>query len=61
MVGTDLADKKGYLKSFFSKRNTNFEDELQTYLELAGFSVQMEEDITSLSYGKLKLLVVFNL
>ncbi|MGI6083947.1 MAG: ABC transporter ATP-binding protein [Acetivibrionales bacterium] len=58
MVSTDLADKKGYLRSFFSKRNNNFELELQTYLELAGFSVDLEDDITSLSYGKLKLLEI---
>jgi len=58
LVGTDLADQKGYLKSFFTKRNSNFEQELETYMKLAGFSVDLDEDITSLSYGKQKLLEI---
>ncbi|WRS27350.1 ABC transporter ATP-binding protein [Oscillospiraceae bacterium MB08-C2-2] len=58
LMGTDLADQKGYLKSFFGKRNHHFEDELAIYLKLAGFSVDLESDITSLSYGKLKLLEI---
>jgi len=58
LLGTDLAEQKGYLKSFFSRRNTHFEEELNTYLKLAGFTVDLESDITSLSYGKLKLLEI---
>lgn len=58
LLGNDLADRKSFLKSFFSKQNTEFQGELDRYLEVAGFTVEMDNDITSLTYGQQKLLEI---
>lgn len=58
LLGVDLADHKGYFKSFFSKRNSRFEEELDKFLKLAGFDLDLDEDISSLTYGQLKLLEI---
>lgn len=58
LVGTDLADQSGYLKSFFIRRNRNFEHELHKYLDILGFKVDLESDISVLSYGQLKSLEI---
>ena len=58
LIGKDLAEQKGYFKGFFSKRSPDFKEELDSLLDLAGFRVDMENDISSLSYGQLKLLEI---
>lgn len=58
LLGTDLAERKSFLKSFFSKQSTDFEDELNRYLNVAGFRVELDNDITSLTYGQQKLLEI---
>lgn len=58
LLGTDLSDKKGYLKSYFTKRNSTYEKDLAKYLEIVGFDVDLDNDITSLTYGQQKMLEI---
>jgi branched-chain amino acid transport system ATP-binding protein len=58
LLGTDLADKKGYLKSYFTKSNMTYEKDLKKYLEVVGFEVDLDNDITSLTYGQQKMLEI---
>ncbi len=57
-LGTDLADQMGFLRSFFGKKGNNFLDEVDQYLEIADLQVNWKDDISSLSYGKLKRLEI---
>ena len=58
MLGTDLAEQKGHLRSFFSKRSSNFETELERYMKVVGFEIDLDNDITSLTFGQQKLLEI---
>ncbi|MCC8190987.1 MAG: ABC transporter ATP-binding protein [Planctomycetes bacterium] len=58
LLGTDLADQYGYIRSFFGARNRDFEDELERLMAIAGFSFDWEDDILSLPYGQRKLLEI---
>ena len=58
LVGTDLASPKGYVRSFFSKYDKKFETELAEYMDLAGFSVAMDSDISTLTFGQRKLFEI---
>lgn len=58
LLGSDLSEQKGFVKSFFSRQNMNFEKELNRYLKVAGFEVELDSDITSLTYGQQKLLEI---
>lgn len=58
LLGTDVADHKNYFKSFLSKRNSHFEEELEGYLKLAGFKIDLDNGISSLTYGQQKLLEI---
>lgn len=60
-LGTDLADQLGYFKSYFNIKGNagkNFEAELNRLLDVAGFSINLDDDISSLSYGQMKLLEI---
>ena len=58
-LGTDLGNHRtGYLKSFFTKQDSTFEKELGEYMKLAGFEIDLSKDISSLTYGQLKLLEI---
>ena len=58
LLGSDLAEHKSFISSFFSKTNPDFEDELNSYMEIAGFSLELDDDISSLTYGQQKLLEI---
>ena len=58
LVGTDLASPKGYIKSFFSRYNKSFNTELEQYMALAGFSIDMDSDISTLTFGQRKLFEI---
>lgn len=58
MVGTDLASHHGYIYSFFHAFNKDFEREFHEYMELAGFEVVLEKDISSLTFGQRKLFEI---
>ena len=57
-LGTDLADRMGFLNSFLGKRGGDFDEELQEMLEIANFSVDWDMDIDSLPYGQQKRLEI---
>ena len=58
-LGTDLYNHRvGYTKSFFSRQNNTFEKDLETYMEHAGFTIDLKNDISSLTYGQLKFLEI---
>ena len=58
-LGTDLANHRiGYFGSFFRRKNAGFETEFESYMENAGFKIDLNDDISSLTYGQLKYLEV---
>ena len=58
MLGVDLADSMGHIRSFFGKKGTDFEKEVGTLLDIAGFYPDWERDIDSLPYGQRKRLEI---
>jgi len=58
LIGSDLSENKSFVKSFFSRQNMNFETELNRYMKVAGFGIDLDDDITSLTYGQQKLLEI---
>ncbi len=58
LLGADLHLQKSFMKSFFSKEDTDFEKDLHRYLKIVGFEVDMEAEISSLTYGQQKLLEI---
>lgn len=58
MLGTDLAEHSKYLKSFFSKSSTHFLPELEYYMSKVGFEIDLDKDISSLTYGQMKVLEI---
>lgn len=58
LLGTDVADNMSFVRNFFSKRNGHFEVELENFLKLAGFKVNLDSGISSLTYGQQKLLEI---
>ncbi len=58
LLGTDLADQFGYVKSFFGAKHRGFEEELGDLMKIAGFTFDWDDDILSLPYGQRKLLEI---
>ena len=58
LIGSDLSEQKSFTKSFFTRQNMTFEEELNRYMKVAGFDIDLENDITSLTYGQQKLLEI---
>ena len=58
LLGTDLADRIGYIKGFFGKKGTSFEKELAELMEVAQFTFDWDDNITSLPFGRRKLLEI---
>lgn len=57
-VGTDLLNKFGYTQSFFGKKGRDFFNDLNELMEIAGFTFDWDDQITSLPYGQQKLLEI---
>ena len=57
-VGTDLLNKFGYVQSFFGKKGHDFFNDLNELMEIAGFTFDWDDQITSLPYGQQKLLEI---
>lgn len=55
-LGTDLADRLGFLRSFLGKKGGDFEKELHEMLKIAHFSLDWDMDIESVPYGQRKRL-----
>lgn len=58
LVGTDLANQMGYINSLFGKKGANFVTELAELMEIANFTFNKSDDISSLTFGQLKLLEI---
>jgi len=58
LLGTDLADQVGYLKSFFGKKTSDFDAEVEELLKLAHLELDWEMDIKSIPYGQQKRLEI---
>ena len=57
-LGTDLADRLGFFKSFIGKKGGDFNREIEKMLEIAAFKVDWDMDIESLPYGQQKRLEI---
>jgi ABC-type branched-subunit amino acid transport system ATPase component len=58
LLGADLGSGYGYAASFFGRNVTGFENYLARLMEIAGFSFEWDDDISSLPYGQRKLLEI---
>lgn len=58
MLGLDLADQMGFIRSFFGKKGSDFDAEVAQLMEMAGFTVDWDADISSLPYGQRKTLEI---
>lgn len=50
--------KTGFFRSFFSKQDKSFYTELEEYMALAGFELDLNENAENLPYGQLKILEI---
>ena len=58
LLGTDLADQIGFFKSFLGKKGYNFEEEVETLMHYAGFSIDWNNEISALPFGQQKRLEI---
>ena len=58
LLGTDLKDQMGFLKSFLNFKGSDFKSELDELMEIADFTFDLDDSITALSYGQRKLLEI---
>lgn len=58
LLGTDLANKMGYLNSYFGKKGSNFNEELDDLMKYLNFTFDWEDDISALAYGQRKQLEI---
>jgi len=58
MLGVDLHDQLGYFKSFLGFKGSNFYEELNELMEVANISVDWDEDILAIPFGKRKILEI---
>lgn len=58
MVAHDLAHPISFLKSCFSKKDRSYLQQLEQLTQIAGFTFNLEDDISSLTFGQRKLLEI---
>ncbi len=58
LLGTDLADQMGFLKSFFGKKGRDFNQEITELLEKGDLEIDWTMDMDSLPYGQRKRLEI---
>jgi branched-chain amino acid transport system ATP-binding protein len=58
LLGLDLRDQMNYLSSFFGKKGSDFETNLEELLEVAHIKLRSYDDITALPFGQRKLLEI---
>jgi len=58
LLGTDLAEHKGYLRSYVQRQSHHFMEELDYYMQYAGFGIDLDKDISSLTYGQMKIVEI---
>lgn len=57
-LGTDLFDQMGYINSFFGKKGSDYQHELEDLMEIVGFEVNWDDEISSIPYGQRKMLEI---
>ena len=57
-IGTDLGDHISHWSSFWGTKRSDFQQALDTYMEIAGFSFDWKDDINALPFGKKKRLEI---
>jgi len=58
MVAHDLSHRIPFFKSFFSKKDRSYLPLLEQLTQIAGFTFELENDISSLTFGQRKLLEI---
>jgi ABC-type branched-chain amino acid transport systems, ATPase component len=58
LLGTDLGNQMGYLKSYTGKKGSDFEKELHDLMKFTGFTFDWDDDISALAYGQRKQLEI---
>jgi len=58
LLGTDLANHARFGKSFFQKEDKNFMKEVEELMELTSFTLDWNDDISSIPYGNRKQLEI---
>ena len=58
MIANDLSHRVSFLKSFFSGKDRRYLARLEELTEIAGFTFNLEDDISSLTFGQRKLLEI---
>ena len=58
LLGTDLANQFGYAWSYFGKKGSDFNKEIDELMKFVGFQFDWEDDISALAYGQRKQLEI---
>lgn len=58
MIAHDLSHHVPFYKSFFSKKDRSYLKLLEQLTQIAGFTFNLEDDISSLTFGQRKLLEI---
>lgn len=58
LLGIDLANDFTYSESYFGKKGMDFEVELNELMQYAGFKLDLDADISTLTYGQMKILEI---
>lgn len=57
-LGQDLRYQTGYLKSYFHVKEKSLMEELNFLLDVAGIKLNLDDEMSSLTYGQMKLLEI---
>lgn len=58
MIAHDLSHRVPFYKSFFSRKDRSYLPLLEQLTQIAGFTFELENDISSLTFGQRKLLEI---
>ena len=57
-IADDLANRTSFLKSFFGEKERSYLEKLNELTRIAGFTFNLEDDISSLTFGQRKMLEI---
>lgn len=58
LLGVEQGDQIGFFKSFIGVKGTDFEKEVKVLLDIAGFSIRWDDDISAMPFGQRKRLEI---
>ncbi len=58
LLGVEQGDQVGFFKSFIGVKGTDFEKEVKILLDIAGFSIRWDDDISAMPFGQRKRLEI---